>query len=428
MSQRNPRREVWEFLRDCEKEDAYINLKMGKLHERLDHRDRSFATELVNGSVRQRLFLDHIIDRMSDRSIDDQVRSVLRLGIYESLFMDTADHAVVNEYVELAKHVIGRARSSFINAVMRRVVREREQLLDLSSYGLSIRTSHPTWIVDAYRSVVGEEGVEAELLSHNQAPTVHAVSFTALSAEIATPSPITPHGYRLKFPPGDVPEIREGKAFVQDEGSQIVCEVAMATDPDRSKRWMDLCAGPGGKFSYLAHFLDERHLKGNELHPHRAKLIAGRNPSYSISVGEGSEALATDSAFDRILIDAPCTGIGALRRRADARWRRSQDDLKNLITVQQSLLDAGAKNLAPHGLLLYVTCSPHLQETRAQVADFLRRHPDFIVEPITPMHLPEMSRVDLSSAIDEHGFLQLLTARDGTDAMFMAMIRKNHKA
>lgn len=428
MSQRNPRREVWEFLRDCEREASYINIAIASLHGRLDPRDRSFATELVNGSVRQRLLLDHLIDRISERSIDEQVRSILRVGLYEALFMDTADHAVVNEYVELAKHVIGRARSSFINAVMRRVVRERDQLLHDSSHDLSVRTSHPTWIVDAYRSVVGEEFLEAELLSHNQAPVVHAVSFTALSAKVATPSPLAPFGYRLKVPPGDLVEIRDGSAFVQDEGSQIVCEIALATDPDRTLRWMDLCAGPGGKFSYLAHFLDEKHLTGNELHPHRAKLIQNRNPSFTVLTGDGVSSLANGHPFDRILIDAPCTGIGALRRRPDARWRRSQNDLKQLITVQRSLLDSAAENLNAGGLLLYVTCSPHLQETRSQVVDFLRRHREFAVEPIANSHLPVISRERLIHAIDEQGFLQLLTDRDGTDAMFMALMRKSRQS
>jgi len=424
LSRANPRRSSWEFLRDLERDGGYLNIEIANLHERLDPQDRAFATELLFGSFRMRLLLDDIIDRMSSRPIDEETRSVLRLGIYEALFMTTADHAVVNEYVEIAKMVIGKARAGFINALLRRAVREREELSDVSTLPIEIKTSHPSWIVDAYRSLMGSAELEAELDSHNQAAKVQVVSFEPLPEEIATRSPLTSFGYRLNTTPREIEAIRRGRAFVQDEGSQIVCELALATDPERKMQWMDLCAGPGGKFSFLAHFLAPDQLQGNELHPHRVKLIKARTPNHVITTTDARTLSRQDMRFDRILIDAPCTGMGALRRRPDSRWRRTENDLKVLVKLQREILDSASEMVNVNGLIFYVTCSPHLMETKAQVRDFLSRHTNFVLDPITSDAIPTAARSQWSKAIDAEGCLQLLTARDGTDAMFMAMLRR----
>ncbi len=424
MSEREPRRLAWEFLRDVEREGGYINIEIARLHERLDPLDRAFATELLFGSVRMRLFLDHIIDSLASRAIDEETRSVLRLGVYEALFMSTADHAVVNEYVEIAKKVIGKARSGFVNALLRRTVREKQELADVSLLPIEIKTSHPRWIVEAYRALDSVSDLEAELTSHNQVSQVQVVSFEPLSEEIANKSPQTSFGYRLKVAPRELDGVRTGEVFVQDEGSQIVCELALATDPQRTMQWMDLCAGPGGKFSFLAHFLGPDRLRGNELHPHRVKLMRQRTPQHLITTSDARDMDLDGMMFDRILIDAPCTGIGALRRRPDARWRRTETDLKSLVRLQREILDAASEMVKVGGLILYVTCSPHLMETKAQVRDFLSRHTGFSLEPIKVDSLPKGAQAQLARAIDGEGLLQLLTERDGTDAMFMAMLRR----
>jgi len=419
MAIRNPRRSAWEFLQDSERNDSYLNLTMNGLLESLDPRDRPFATELVYGSVRMRRWLDHVIDRLIDRQIDDPTRSVLRLACYEALKMDTADHAVVNEYVELAKSVIGRSRSSLINAVLRRLLRE-ERAISQEDLPLGIRTSHPDWIVRAFSEVVPQDALETELLSHNESPSTQIVSFVDLDPTIASKSSNTPHGYQLLKMPNEVDAIRSGGAFVQDEGSQVVCEIALSTDSGRDGRWLDLCAGPGGKFGYLSRFIDTDHLMGNEIHPHRANLVSKRAPGFKVHVGDGRELAARGERFDRILLDAPCTGIGALRRRPDARWRRSEADLKALIVLQRELLDAAAELLSPKGIIIYATCSPHLLETKVQVVDFLRRHPDFLLKPIEGEVLPAAFR----PAVTKEGMVQLLTGRDGTDAMFVSLLAK----
>lgn len=416
---RVPRRAAWEFLQDVERDGSYVNLAIGPYLETLDSRDRPFATELIYGSVRMRRWIDHVIDQVVDRHLDPELRALLRLACYEALEMSSADHAIVNEYVDIAKAVIGRARAGLVNAVMRRVVREKEQLKSQKT-SLGVRTSHPDWIVRTFAGLLAEEELSHELESHNSTPPVHVVSFNLLDDQLAAKSPLTPFGYRLKVQPRNLPAIASGEAFVQDEGSQLVCEVALATDPRREFRWLDLCAGPGGKFAYLAHFLDSNHLEGNEFHAHRANLVSKRTPGYTIHVGDGRQATDAATRFDRILLDAPCTGLGALRRRPDARWRKNEDDLKNLVSLQRELLDASSDRLTASGLIIYITCSPHPLETSAQVNDFLKRHSEFEIRPIDPSMIPNQLR----GALRPEGTMQLMTGRDGTDAMFIALLQK----
>ena len=427
MIDKNPRRRAWEFLQDVVRDDSYINIAIAKLYSEVKPNDRPFLTELLLGSTRMRKRLDYLIDALSERKIDEQTRSVLRLAFYELFFMNSADHAIGFEYVELSKAVIGRARSGFVNALLRRAVREKDTLNDDQGMDLATRTSHPQWIVDAYLGHFPSklDELEKELNSHNRASPVHVVSFEGLESDIAVPSEITPYGFRLKVPPSEVLDIRHGKAFVQDEGSQIVAEIALATDSERSMRWLDLCAGPGGKFAYLARFLDARHLEGNEIHEHRARMVRARVPSHVVHIGDGQQFVDRQEIFDRILVDAPCTGIGALRRKADVRWRRTEDDLKGLISLQRDLLHRAAELLAPGGLILYVTCSPHLMETKAQVKDFLKRHEDFSQEPLPLGGVPISIQRHLERSIQDDGSMQLFTERDGTDAMFMTLLRKD---
>ncbi|MFM7462454.1 MAG: transcription antitermination factor NusB, partial [Actinomycetota bacterium] len=152
-----PRQAAWEFLRDSSKRDSYINLEIENLHQRIKPNERAFATELIFGSVRMRLRLDDTIEKLIDRAIEDEVRDLLRLGLYEVIFMKTADHALVNEYVEVSKVVLGKARSSFINAVLRRACRERDSLQSEDGLSLEVKTSHPKWIVNAFSHLLEGE-------------------------------------------------------------------------------------------------------------------------------------------------------------------------------------------------------------------------------------------------------------------------------
>lgn len=420
MSEIKPRQAAWEFLRDSSKRDSYINLEIENLHQRIKPNERAFATELIFGSVRMRLRLDDSIEKLIDRSIEEEVRELLRLGLYEVIFMTTADHALVNEYVEVSKIVLGKARSSFVNAVLRRACRERESLQSDDRLSLEVKTSHPKWIVDAFSLLLEGERLSDELLSHNRSAEVQGVAFETMSEEEGSRDTRLPYGFKFLKPPSAISTIKSGASFVQDFGSQLVCEVALATDREREMKWLDLCAGPGGKFAYLAQHLQSEQLIGMELHRHRADLIRGRVKGYEVLVGDARDSGLPSESFDRILLDAPCTGLGALRRRPDARWRRSESDLKALVKLQRELLDSAAKLVRIGGVIIYVTCSPHPLETRTQVADFLRTHPNFNVLPVDRDTIDK----NFQSSIGADGMMQLMTAEHGTDGMFLALLQR----
>jgi len=227
--------------------------------------------------------------------------------------------------------------------------------------------------------------------------------------------PITTSGVAASFDgnPGDIPAIRQRRAGVQDLGSQIVVEKFYQSFlPDL--RWLDLCAGPGGKAAYLSALLkrDGGYLLANEISNERAKLVSQVLHHGEVTVNDGRSMPEELGIFDRILLDAPCTGIGALRRRPEVRWRRKLQDLKNLTQLQSELLDSATRLLSSGGVIAYVTCSSHQAETKFQVRSFLKRHSTFTRIPV------EDERADID------GDLQLWPHRDGSDAMFLSLLRK----
>jgi 16S rRNA (cytosine967-C5)-methyltransferase len=293
----------------------------------------------------------------------------------------------------------------------------------------------------------GRSELEAALSADDERPETHLVAWPgrisrdALAQQAAgEPGPYSPYAVRLVTggEPAALAAVQEHLAGVQDEGSQL-CALALSqlplSGPDR--RWLDLCAGPGGKAALLAALADRRgaRLTASELHPHRAELIARATAGWDVEIRVGdARRLATDAgrgstgadpvggrniveAYDRVLLDAPCTGLGALRRRPEARWRKTPDDLADLVVLQRDLLDAAARVVRPGGVVGYVTCSPHLAETRGQISGFLAEREDFELLDARPA----FSAV---TRLDESGMVQLWPHRHGTDAMFFAALRR----
>jgi 16S rRNA (cytosine967-C5)-methyltransferase len=414
------RRIAFEVISDVEFGGAYSNLLLPKRlsDSTLDRRDSGFATELVYGTLRMKRLLDYYIAQSSNielNNIDPKVLLVLEIGSYESLLLKHPAHAVVNETVDLAKMVVGKAAATFVNAILRKVVVTDENIDSIKELG--IRFSHPDWIINSYRdSLRSEEEVLRLLAANNVAPTP---TLLALPGR-ATKSELLEAGCEalsdsdgavtFKGNPGLIPAIRERRAIVQDRGSQIVVEEFYATADQQVLRWLDLCAGPGGKAAYLDSLITDGEFVANEISIERSKLVAqvvkrGRVINY-----DGRTLPSDVGKFDRILIDAPCTGIGALRRRPEVRWRRTPRDLGNLRQLQEELLDSAVGYLNQGGIIGYATCSSNLMETKLQVKGFLQRHPEF-------------SRRRVARA-DIDGDLQLWTHRDGTDCMFLALLQK----
>jgi 16S rRNA (cytosine967-C5)-methyltransferase len=422
----NPRLLAFEVLAEVERQGAYSNLILPKAltESSLDDKDRAFATELVYGTLRMQGRHDHFISAASDRTIeqiDPKALIVLRLGTHQLKQMRVPSHAAIHESVELAKEVVGKSTASFVNAILRKIDSlDFDQLSKpTQEYSkLALEYSHPEWIVSSYFDSLKNSSEVISLLQANNIPakpTLIAWPGLATQGELleAGALPIATSSVAATFDgnPGDIAAIRERRAGVQDLGSQLVVEKFY----DQFKpnlRWLDLCAGPGGKAAYLSALLkrDGGYLLANEISNERAKLVSQVMHHGEVNISDGRSVPVELGKFDRILLDAPCTGIGALRRRPEVRWRRNLQDLKNLTALQSELLEAATRLLSPGGIIAYVTCSSHQAETKFQIRSFLKQHSNFTRIPVK------------DERADSDGDLQLWPHRDSTDAMFLSLL------
>ena len=423
----NSRLLAFEALAEVELNGKYSNLILPKMltQSSLSTEDRALVSELVYGSLRMRGRHDALISQASTRSLDDideKVRIVLRLGVHQLTQMRIPSHAAIYETVELAKRVVGQSSASFCNAILRNI--DGASPIELPGNdpleAIALTHSHPEWIISSYMdSLKSLTEVESLARSNNLAaePTLIAWPGRSTIEELleagAEPYPGSAVSAIAKGDPGLIPAVRERRAGVQDRGSQIVVEKFLETY-EENLRWLDMCAGPGGKAAYLASFLQMRNAEfvANEISKERSALVkqvVGNDVVVSYDARELPESLGK---FDRILLDAPCTGIGALRRRPEVRWRRTVQDLRNLTALQSQLLDGADKILSPGGIIAYATCSSHQAETTFQVRAFLKSHQNFARVPIS------------DPRSNSEGELQLWTHRDGCDSMFLALIQK----
>lgn len=448
------RRVAYEVLRAVHESDAYANLLLPRAIERagLNTADAGLATELTYGTLRRQGTYDAVISAAANRStldIDSPVLDALRLGVHQLLSTRVASHAAVNESVELAREAGSRGAAGFTNAVLRRVSRDTpgewmarvEASARSDDERLGLVHSHPVWIVRAFRRALAAEGraseLEALLAADNASPRVTMVALPGL-AEIpadARRTPFSPVGFRLA---GGDPEAlitaAGGRVRVQDEGSQLAAlALARATPVAQGERWLDLCAGPGGKTALLAAeaLTHGATLEANEISPTRAGLVrravAGIPEEIPVSEEDGRvRAAESPGTYDRILVDAPCTGLGALRRRPEARWRKSPADLPELTELQRELLASTIPALRPGGIVAYVTCSPHLAETAGVVADIRREFGDALEELDARAVLREIAgdSIDLPEPKEPSGRAQLWPHRHGTDAMSITLLRR----
>lgn len=447
------RRAALDVLAAVRRRDAYANLALPAVlrSRRLSSPEAARATDLAYGTLRGLGTFDRVIEASSSRPmrrIDPETLDVLRLGTYQMLLTRTPVHAAVSTSVDLVREHGSPRSASFVNAVLRAVATED---LDgwaarLTSPGttdaLAFRHQHPSWVVDALADALGEERQRlVDVLVADNTPaavTLAAVPSRATVAELvdagATPGRWAPTAAVLDGggDPGAVAAVAEGRARVQDEGSQLVALALTraAVGSNLAERpWLDVCAGPGGKTALLGGVAATRDVKvlAAELHAHRARLVsravhgAGLDTTVSVVQADGRRGPWPRQAFARVLLDAPCTGLGALRRRPESRWRRRPDDLDRLVPLQQALLDASLDAVAEGGVLAYVACSPHRAETTAVVHRVRSRRSDVQIEH-APDLLPEVP------GCGEGSFVQLWPDRHGTDAMFLAVLRRRARS
>jgi 16S rRNA (cytosine967-C5)-methyltransferase len=468
------RRAAYDVLRAVADRDAYANLLLpALLAERgLTGRDAAFATELTYGTLRGRGTYDAILAACSDRDqLDPPVRDVLRLGAHQLLSTRVGHHAAVATSVDLAKDVCGPRPAGFVNAVLRRVatrdldtwtkILAPDRDRDPVGY-LALRYSYPGWIIEAFRDALGDAEAELEdaLAAGNLRPDVILAVTPGQDgrenpAPLATPTRWSPYGLRLAG--GDPsPFVASGRAAVQDEASQLAAlalarvrlspagnadapvpdaPVPDSTVPDSpvpdstapDGLWLDLCAGPGGKARLLAGLGAERgaRLVASDLRPHRAGRVldtlrsARLTPAAAVVAADGLRVPWRPGTFDRVLVDVPCSNLGSLRRRPEARWRKAPQDVPGLAAVQRGLLNAAIESARPGGVVAYVTCSPHLAETRDVVTEVADRRGDVSILD-APAVLAEVPRLRAS----DPRFAQFWPHRHGTDAIFLALLAR----
>jgi len=457
------RRIAHEVLVAVREADAYANLLLPVLLRRAALRgaDAALATELTYGTLRRRGYYDAVIElaagRAADR-IDPPLLDLLRLGCHQLLSTRVAAHAAVDEAVSLAREVSSRGGAGFVNGVLRTVARtEADQWRDRVAAAhpdaddrRAVLTSHPAWIVAAFRDALAAGGaagaepdpgldralhaeLDALLAADDAAPRVGLAALPGLAepAELGEATPHSPVGaVAAGGDPAAIPAVAEGRARVQDEGSQLAAlALSRARPVAAGERWLDLCAGPGGKAALLAAEAARAGavLVANEVVPARAGLVRRAlsalpsPPEVTERDGRGIGD-AEPERYDRILLDAPCTGLGALRRRPEARWRRTPDDVDGLVRLQGELLRSAVAALKPGGVLAYVTCSPHLAETRGVVDAALRDDACLaLLDTRAVLDGLALRPLDADGAPGP-GPVQLWPHRHGTDAMFVCLL------
>lgn len=428
---------AFDLLTEVNRNEGYSNLLLPQAlsASKLDERDKSLVTELLYGTIRMQGKHDWVLAQISDRpwpEVDPGIVDVCRMGVHQIHEMRIPDHAAVASTVEVARKRLGESKASFVNAMLRNVTRKSLEdwfspLLEITDpvERLSIQYSHPEWIVSAYYDLLKDwTEVEQALAINNEAATPTLVSWPGLSTikdleDIGgEPTTYSPYGAHWKGNPGALDLIKARKIGVQDEGSQLVASVFASASSGTG--WLDMCAGPGGKAALLSNIARQRDITftANEVSAVRADLVRQVVNGDRVLVGDGRQIGDLEEKFDAILIDAPCTGLGALRRRPEVRWRRNLQDLRELTQLQRELIESGIKALKVGGVLGYATCSPHLAETTIQVSDLKRKHHNMEQMDVSS-YLPD----NLENSVRDQA-MALWTHRTGTDAMFLALFKK----
>lgn len=459
----DPRDVALGVLTEVDEADAYANLLLpARIRQAgLDARDSALATELTYGTLRGLGLYDAVARAAADRhpaDLDPRTASAVRMGIHQLLSTRIADHAAVSETIDALRRAGGARASGLVNAVLRRAAgRDRDGWIaqltgDLpADEALALTTSHPAWIVRALRLALrghgrGGEGLETSLRAVLEADNAPArVSLAALPGladreklvaarpELAAGA-LSPLGLVLDAgDPRDVPGVREARVRVQDQGSQLIALALAHADGSARPQWLDLCAGPGGKTAILGALAAGREgtVRAIDSSAHRAELVRASTQAsqdvVTVQHEDGRTVGAADpGAHSGVLVDVPCTGLGALRRRPEARWRRRPDDLAALAPLQGALLDSAIASCHSGGVIAYSTCSPHWAET-AGIVDRVVEAGDVEVLDAAAV-LAEVTGRDAesfaSAARGEGRYAQLWPDLHDSDAMFLALLRR----
>ena len=443
MKEKGAREIALEVLYKVEEKGAYSNVQLNYVLEKYNpgFQERSLATSLVYGVLRRRNTLDWQIEQFSKRPVKKMtvwIRNILRQGVYQLLYMEKIPQsAACNEAVKLARKKGHEGVSRFVNGIMRNIARNLSHLTwpEAKEEFISVYYSHPDWLVKHWAELFGWEKTEEICRADNAVPALsirgNRLKITAeglqerLAAEgvASRQSSLAKEGLLLEGSSSlsRLTSYQEGLFQVQDESSMLVGKVVA---PKPGERILDCCSAPGGKTTHLAELMDNQgEIIANELQKSKLTLIDAACQRLGIDIvqtvnhdGRDLSQLYQDK-MDRVLLDAPCSGLGILRRKPDARWRKSLSQVKELVELQSELLSSAASCVRPGGVLVYSTCSIEPEENIRQIRDFLKKHQDFYLSDLAP-YLPAV----LQSSIEDKGMLQLYPGM--TDGFFICRMER----
>ena len=422
--------QIWE-------EQAYTAIALNRVlrQAKLEEPDRRFATELVNGSVKARGTLDFILGRLVDRplqKLEPVIHYILHLGLYQIFFLERIpDSAACNESVNLAKKFSHKGTDKFVNGVMRSSVRQKEVLWEKIWDDVSLRLSHPRWLVQRWRKQFGEEETEALCRWDNGPASLCLRVNTLMTArdaflqdlrEMGCEGEVSlwcPDGIVITRSPG-LPALLQNfphSFYVQDESSMLP---ALLLQPKAGEQILDMCAAPGGKTTHIAALMENKgRVTACDIYPHKLKLIEENakrlkldNIKTELRDGTVFREEWTEK-FDRVMVDAPCSGLGVLRRRAEARWTKKEKDLRVFPALQQCILENASRYVKPGGVLVYSTCTMEEDENGKQIEIFLQNHREWKQAGFVHPRSKEVVKE-----------LQLYPQRDGVDGFYLTLLQK----
>jgi 16S rRNA (cytosine967-C5)-methyltransferase len=444
-----PRELALKILYDINEKGAYSNISLNKHLESMELKslDKGFITELVYGTLKWRLSIDWVIEQFSSvkiKKISPWILNILRLGVYQLLYTNKIpESAACNESVNLSKKFGHAASSRYVNGVLRGIARKRNEIKypdeekENIKY-LSVKYSHPEWMIKGWVHRFGKEFTKNLLDSNNGIPelTIRVnllkTSKESLIEELRKENIECESGkyssealvLKNSSSISRLESFKRGLFQVQDESSMLVARIL---DPKPEELVMDVCSAPGGKSTHIAELMQNKGtVIARDVHEHKIKIIneAASRLGLNIIKAEIFDATGVDNEkinkADRVLVDAPCTGLGIIRRKPDIKWARNQADRTEIVKLQKKILDASSKYVKPGGLLVYSTCTIEPEENEEVVKEFLRNNSEFEAVDITGM-LPEKLRKPTAA----EGYVQLYPNVDGVDGFFISkMMRK----
>lgn len=448
----NARETALSILEKWEERQAYSNLLLNQVLQAspLNEKDKRLVTELVYGTIQRKNTLDWILNQLVKKgvgSLELWVRQLLRLGIYQLLYLDKIpERAAIYETVQISKKRGHRGISGLVNGVLRSFLRNRRRLtLKKNPQTLAekaVSYSHPGWMIERMEQAYGEEETKAALLSNHHPPRVSVrVNRLKMDRDVfikewnatgngrAEASGIAPEGVAISGGgnPAFTPWFREGYCTIQDESSMLVARVLA---PAPGMKVLDVCAAPGGKTTHLAELMkNQGHIVACDVHDHKLSLIRSNASRLGIDIisvrqldGRNLPGSFQPHSFDAVLLDAPCSGLGVIRRKPDLKWGKEAENIEALAQLQKELLDAAAPLLKPGGVLVYSTCTWEPRENREQVESFLKRHPDFSGDNTWKEELPDPVKSRVRSG---DGWIQILPHDFLSDGFFISRMIKH---